>query len=173
MVGGNKMYYKDAIIIRFAKEAGDQEERQVVRVVSDTEFINEFKRRTNDPFWKSIDAIQTTVKAKIGLGKPFIFTFNSPCYKKDPFSGKVIQSYEGELHFDFKQFGQEDTRLMQVSPIAYCVKACHKIGFYLLKIHDIHLLRLKAEFYQDEHGRIWLFHCADIWTRSTHLVDQF
>jgi len=39
------MYYKDAILIRFK---GEKKEENYVRVLSDTEFINEFKRRAND-----------------------------------------------------------------------------------------------------------------------------
>lgn len=37
------IYYKDAAIIRFQDD--------VVKVVRDTEFINEFRRRANDGFW--------------------------------------------------------------------------------------------------------------------------
>ena len=95
----NKMYYKDAILIRFK---GEKKEENYVRVLSDTEFINEFKRRANDQFWMQIDSIQTTIKSKIGLGKPFNFTFNAPCYKKDPVTGNILQSYDGDIEFDFK-----------------------------------------------------------------------
>jgi hypothetical protein len=37
------IYYKDTAIIRF--------EDDVVKVVRDAEFINEFRRRANDGFW--------------------------------------------------------------------------------------------------------------------------
>lgn len=138
-----------------------------MRVLSDTEFINEFKRSKSNPFWQTIQSIQTTIKTKLGLGKPFTFTFNAPCYKRDSVSGNVVQCYDGEIEFDFKQFGiNNDTLLMQHSPVAYCLKVCHKIGFYLMKIHDKQLLRMKVEFYQDDHGRIWLFNCLDIWIRT-------
>eukprot|EP00347_Sterkiella_histriomuscorum_P006724 403351677 len=171
----SKMQYKDAIIIRFKSESKDDSNQEYVRVLSDTEFLNEFKRRANDGFWNTIDMIQTTIKSKIGLGKPFNFTFNSPCYKKDPVTGNIVQSYDGDIDFDFKQFNgsgsassnpQSDHSLMTNSPTAYCLKVCHKIGFYLLKIHDLQLLRMKIEFYQDEYGRIWLFNANEIWIRT-------
>ena len=38
------IYYKDAAVIRFEDEA--------VKVVRDSEFITEFRRRANDDFWK-------------------------------------------------------------------------------------------------------------------------
>lgn len=97
------MYYKDAILIRFKndfstnattatapKDSTQNSNQEYVRVLSDTEFINEFKRRANDNFWNTIDSIQTTIKSKIGLGKPYNFTFNAPCYKKDPVSGNIV-----------------------------------------------------------------------------------
>jgi hypothetical protein len=52
-------------------------------VVSELEFINEFKKGPGHHYWQTIDYIQTTIKIKAlaGLGKPFCFTFNAPCFK--------------------------------------------------------------------------------------------
>ena len=58
------------------------------------------------------------------------------------------------------------------SPIAYCFKICHKIGFYLLKLYGQELIRMKCEFYQDENGRIWLFNVSDIWIRIKEGVKK-
>ena len=44
------IYYKDTAVMRF-------EEDGVVKVVHDTEFINEFRRRANDDFWKTLTCI--------------------------------------------------------------------------------------------------------------------
>lgn len=71
-----------------------------VRVVTENEFINEFLRRANDPYWMKVQSIQTTVKAKIGLGKPFIFTFNAPCFKKEH-DEEPAKPLEGDLVFDY------------------------------------------------------------------------
>ena len=55
----------------------------VVKVLSELDFINEFKRPPGHTYWQTIDLIQTTLKitALSGLGKQFNFTFNAPCYK--------------------------------------------------------------------------------------------
>ena len=65
------IYYKDTAIFRFMDE-------QAVKVVRDTEFINEFKRRANDPYWDTLDCIQTSVKARTGLGKPLFVHYVGP-----------------------------------------------------------------------------------------------
>jgi hypothetical protein len=44
------IYYKDTAVIRFVND-------DAVKVVRDTEFINEFRRRANDDFWKTIECI--------------------------------------------------------------------------------------------------------------------
>lgn len=59
-----------------------------IKILNDTELFDEFKRRGIDPYWSTLNSIQTAVKSKIGNGKPINFTFKSPCYKRDK-NGKV------------------------------------------------------------------------------------
>lgn len=54
------------------------------RVVQDTEFINEFRRRANDEFWKTVDCIQTSVKSKTGIGHPIFVSFYAPINENEP-----------------------------------------------------------------------------------------
>ena len=63
------MHYKDAAILRFSDEIHS------VKVVNESEFINEFRRRNNDPLWKSLECIQTCIKSRFGLGKHFFVDF--------------------------------------------------------------------------------------------------
>jgi len=49
--GDKGLYYKDTAIIRFS------DPNNSVKVVKDTEFINEFKRRANNDFWKGVNCI--------------------------------------------------------------------------------------------------------------------
>jgi hypothetical protein len=65
------IYYKDTAVIRFLED-------ETVKVVRDTEFINEFRRRANDDFWKQLNCIQTCVKAKTGIGHPIFLHFLAP-----------------------------------------------------------------------------------------------
>lgn len=60
------------------------EDDDVVKVVRDTEFINEFRRRANDEFWKTLTCIQTAVKTKTGIGHPVFFTFYAPINETRP-----------------------------------------------------------------------------------------
>jgi hypothetical protein len=43
------IYYRDCAIIRFIDGP--------IKVVSDTEFINDFKKRESSDFWKTIDCV--------------------------------------------------------------------------------------------------------------------
>ena len=54
-----------------------------VKVVKDTEFINEFRRRANDEFWRTVDCIQTSIKAKTGIGVPVFVNFFAPINEQD------------------------------------------------------------------------------------------
>ena len=59
------------------------------------------------------------------------------------------------------------------NPELYCLRACHKIGFYLQKIHSLDLLRMKVSFLQDDNGKIWFTHASDIYTRTLGQVQSY
>lgn len=56
----------------------------VIRVLSELEFTNEFKKPPGHSYWQTIDLMQTTLKINSlsGLGKQYAFTFNAPCYRE-------------------------------------------------------------------------------------------
>ena len=35
-----------------------------------------------------------------------------------------------------------------------------------MMIYDVQLIRMKAEFYQDENNKIWFYNASDIWTKK-------
>jgi hypothetical protein len=41
---------------------------------------------------------------------------------------------------------ENEIKLMMTNPEFYCLRACHKIGYYLQKVHQIDLLRMKVQF---------------------------
>jgi hypothetical protein len=45
----------------------------------------------------------------------------------------VDHGYDGRIEFNHRQFGDstDEAKLMQATPDLYCLKVCHKIGFYL------------------------------------------
>lgn len=86
--------------------------------------------------------------------------------------------YDGKIEFNYEQFGggknlEDEHRLMIADPELYCLRACHKIGFYLQKIHKVDLLRMKVQFTQDDNGKIWFTHAFDIYTRSLGEVQSY
>ena len=83
-----------------------------VQVVSDSGLMQVFHKRASDDFWKSVNCIQTNIRAKIGCGFPIIVKFYSPVSHSDPSS---------EIHFDFQQFG-DDRELIRTDLSKYCIK---------------------------------------------------
>jgi len=48
----------------------------------------------------------------------------------------VENTYDGKIEFNFEQFGgngslEDEIKLMISNPEFYCLRACHKIGYYL------------------------------------------
>jgi len=121
-----------------------KDESESVHVVNETGFMNTFMRRENDAFWKQIYCIQTNIKSKTGCGKPYIIAFYAPVDAEDP---------EAEIVYDYKGVG-EDEGLVKHDMRLYCLKQCFKIAYYMQKVHKVELLRMRAEFLQDDNGTV-------------------
>ena len=141
---------RDSMVFRFRgdpyitpeleSEKVDSIPLSVVRVLSEFEFINEFKRPPGHQYWQTIDFMQTTLKitSLSGLGKQYNFTFNAPNFKiskqqaapkndhpcgvddnhdeeTDPLLWPpppiVEHGYDGKIEFNFKQFGGNGSSL--------------------------------------------------------------
>ena len=75
-----------------------------------------FLLRNNDPFWKTVDYIQTNVKSQVGLGTPIVIKFYADL-AKDPENPERIK-------YDLEQFPEdEDIK----DELVYCLKQCYKI----------------------------------------------
>lgn len=120
-----------------------------------------FTKRANDDFWKTISCIQTNVKAQIGCGTPIIVRFYAPLDREDP--GKQIE-------YDFRSLG-EDEDLIKNDEQKYCLKQAYKICFYVSKLYQCEILRMKCEFVKDHNRTIWFQYAQDIWVRpNMHAV---
>ena len=108
----SSIYYKDTAIFRFVDEA--------VKVVRDTEFINEFRRRANDAFWEHVDCIQTCIKAKTGIGVPIFVHFLAPINENEP-TKPIVYNFLDEP-------GNED--------LVFAYKQCMKIAYYVSKVYN-------------------------------------
>ena len=154
--------YKDEKLIPHEQPPGeelpvkDDKSLPVVKVVGETEFMEECRRRANAEYWKQVQCIQTTVKARIGLGEPIDVYFEAPIDAENPNNTMV---------YDYKQCGDEEI-LRFTDHRAYCRKQCLKICYYVQKVYCFDILRMKCEFLRDDNGKIWLFFVKDIWARE-------
>lgn len=111
------------------------------------------------------------------MGKLFTFEFLAPCFDSEaPRNRRKTpdidgMTFYGEVKFNFSQFGA-DENLRRTSPLQYCVKMCHIIGFYLQHAHSLDLIKMKVEFNQDEFDEIWLMNVRDLCVRKTRYVPS-
>ena len=80
-----------------------------MKIITDTELAEAFKRRGNDPFWKEIYSIQTIVQAKVGLGQPVFVDFLAPINSQSP---------SDSVNYDFRSFKADSLCTLQ----QYCLK---------------------------------------------------
>ena len=85
--------------------------------------------------------------------------------KQNKMYNNLAQKLEGLVEFDYKQFGDDDASLEVNNPFAYCLKLCNKVGFFMQFVHEIDIIRMNVEFYQDETGSIHLYNASNIWIR--------
>ena len=74
--------------------------------------------------------------------------------KEHKFHKNISNKLQGEIIFDYEQFGNDDLTLERKNPDAFCLKVCNKIGYYLQLIHKLDIIRMDVEFYQDETGLV-------------------
>ena len=74
------LYFRDVAIFRYKNSH--------VKIFSDSEFLNIFLKRTNDPYWQKIDYIQTNIKAKIGIGEAIFVDFYADLSHRNSFRKK-------------------------------------------------------------------------------------
>lgn len=51
------------------------------------------------------------------------------------------------------------------NPFAFCLKVCNKIGYFMQFVHEIDIIRMNVEFYQDECGGVHFYKATNIWIR--------
>ena len=77
----------------------------------------------------------------------------------------LSKKLQGDIIFDYEQFGQDDYALERSNIDAFCLKSCNKIGYFMQMIHKIDIIRMDVEFYQNECGTIQLYNAQNIWIR--------
>ena len=79
-------------------------------------------------------------------------------------------SFYGQVNYNFQQFNSDDEVLKKKTPLQYCIKMCHIMGFYMQRVHKIEILRMKVDFNQDEFGEIWLMQVDNLFVRTAREV---
>lgn len=133
------IYYKDVALIRYDDET--------VQVVNDTGFMNTFLKRANDDYWKKVSCVQTNIKSKLGCGTPIIVKFYAPVDQSEP---------ENEIKYDFRSLG-DDGDLVRQDQHQYCLKQCYKMCYYVSKVYNVEILKMRCEFLKDENGTVIIF----------------
>lgn len=101
-------------------------------MIPEKELPKHLDYKATDDYWNQLESITVTPISTRGLGEHFTFEFVAPCYEtvKEGTVERQEESFYGGIKFDYKQFGSGDTRLSKENPIHYCLKLCHKIGYY-------------------------------------------
>ena len=99
--------------------------------------------------WKRVRYIQTCIKTRTGIGKPIVIQYYAP----------MPTVKQGERHatikYDFRGCGDDFTMIKDGDDYGYCIKQCVKMCFYIQKIHNIDILKMRCEFAKDDNGTIW------------------
>ena len=55
---------------------------------------------------------------------------------------------------------------------AYCLKQCYKMCYYVQKMHNHEILKMRAEFTKDDNGTIWFTYASRIHSREIISNDE-
>ena len=135
-------------------------------MVNESSFINIFLTRPNDMFWKTVLCILTNVKAKIGCGKPIIVKFYAPLNGEDP---------SAEIDFEYRgipdQKGPEQS--LESFEQQYALKQSLKLAYYVQKVYQHEILKMRVEFLKDENDKIWFFYASKLSVRCVKNNNPF
>ena len=60
--------------------------------------------------------------------------------------------------------------MLRKAPIHYCLKMCHKLGYYLQKMYKIDRMRVRVDFYMDAFSKVWLMQTDRLFIRERRKV---
>lgn len=151
MVSEKSIHYKDVALIRErilpeeVQTVFDGHKQDILRIVNDTGFMKTFQQRAAHEYWHSVLYIQTNVKSKIGCGTPIVVKFRAPLKS---------ESLDQEIVYDYQALGDDADLVINGREERYCLKQCYKMCYYVQKVHNQEILRMKAEFTRDENGTV-------------------
>lgn len=77
-----------------------------------------------------------------------------------------MTSLDGPLKYDWRS-GPPEIELIRNEEMhpSYCYKQCMKMCYYVQKMHNIEILKMRAEFARDDCDTIWFVNASQIHTR--------
>ena len=69
-----------------------------------------------------------------------------------------------QIKYDFRSLG-EDEELIRNDDEKYCLKQVYKMCYYISKLYQYEVLRMRCEFAKDFHGTIWFQYASSIVVR--------
>lgn len=166
---------KEVIILRHQvgrnEESDDQRSNDshtatALELLTMPEFTDKFGSRSLHQH-KSVRYIQTGLRSKTGLGTPFSVQFYAP--------KPELQHYgdcAATCDYDYKRLASDYELLKQARDSEYIHRQCLKICYYIRKMHDIEVLKMKCEFAKDINGTVWLQHASEIYARMCPLQKR-
>jgi hypothetical protein len=126
-----------------------------LEILTENEFSERFSGNKSGKFWKKLRYIQTCVKSKTGVGHPIIIQFYAPDAKP-----------KEQIKYDYRSQGEDITLIKSHDDYKYCYKQCLKMCYYIQKIHDVEILKMRCEFTKDDHGTIWFTYASQIHSKE-------
>jgi hypothetical protein len=78
----------------------------------------------------------------------------------------VDRTEPGKIKYDFRSCGEEVHLITQGKDEEYCRKQSIKIGYFVQKMHNFEILKMRCDFIKDDNGTIWFSFASQIHARQ-------
>lgn len=143
-------YFKDQLIVRFWETKDGCEDNIEADKVTSTDMLQEidldrYKSKIGEEKWGRIRYFQTCLKHRTGVGMPIVIEYYAP----------APVSLDKPLKYDYRSVGDDLTMLRQKDYVGYCTKQVVKMCYYVQKMYNFEILKIRAEFAMDKNETIW------------------
>lgn len=105
--------------------------------------------------WKLVESIQSCVKSLLSVGKLHIVRYFANLDEDDP---------SAEIKYSITP-NSEDLGPIPKNALRFSHLVLERIAFYVSKIYNYEILKMKAEFLEDGNSQVWLSYITEIVTR--------
>jgi len=72
----------------------------------------------------------------------------------------------GKIKYDFKSCGEEVHMITKGQDYKYCLKQCIKMCYFVQKMHNYEILKMRCDFIKDDNGTLWFSYASQIYARQ-------